>query len=195
MAAHLARTQLVADPLALYDAQHLIDMVQSVAGALLKVAPVYVRDGASGSPRELTPAELEGAAVSDAGSLLTLADGRHFSAITIKRRDLRQAIAILRALGVPGLRPAGADGAQKPVAPRSDQIFELLAQIEDLLARPPVPPNIHTLLVSIARDAGDGRVANLAMQLMSALQESAAERVAALRVELRAALEGTARSR
>lgn len=37
VAAHLARTQLVADPLARYDGDHLLEMVNAVAQALTRV--------------------------------------------------------------------------------------------------------------------------------------------------------------
>ncbi|HEX5767811.1 MAG TPA: hypothetical protein VFX94_06215, partial [Burkholderiales bacterium] len=105
VAAHLARTQLVPEPLAVYDSEHLSEMIDVVARALVRVAPLYVRDAGSGEPRELTAFELEGALIARAATLLTLKDGRSFSSASIKRADLRQAIVILKAVGVDELAP------------------------------------------------------------------------------------------
>ncbi len=44
VAAHLARTQLVRDPFHTYDGQHLLESLDVVANALLRVTPVYARD-------------------------------------------------------------------------------------------------------------------------------------------------------
>ena len=199
VAAHLSRTQLVADPLQRYDGQHLMDMVEGVARALVKVAPLYVRDNGVDAPRELTAAELDGAAVQEAGRLLVLRDGRRYTSMTIKRIDLRQAIAILRATGVPELHGSGARPqaqAAKPAAPVENPRVTL-ARIEALL-RPPLLAHqldeASRALVSIARHAERGRVANLAMQLMSAVQESNEERLALLLAQLRSTLEETAQS-
>lgn len=100
IAAHLARTQLVPDPLNAYDAQHLRDSVEVVARALTRVAPLYVNGAADGELRQLSEAELEGAKVKNGADTLVLRDGRAFSAVLIKRADLRQAIAILKAVGI-----------------------------------------------------------------------------------------------
>src|SRR5688500_8345984 len=108
VAAHLARTQLVPDPLGAYDGQHITEMVDVVGNALARVAPLYVQDPKQGSARELTPLELDGAAVRRAATLLVLRDGRTLSSVSMKRADLRQAIAILKAVGIPGLRTATA---------------------------------------------------------------------------------------
>ena len=196
VAAHLARTQLVTDPLQRYDGEHLIEMVEAVARALAKVAPLYIRDNGSAAPRELMAAELEGATVQEGGNLMVLRDGRRFTSMTIKRIDLRQAIAILKAVGVPELQGNGAK-AQPPAAkaakPAEDPLV-LLARIEELLRPPQQAAAASGLLVSIARHTESGRVANLAMQLMSALHESREDGVPGLLLELRSALEETASS-
>lgn len=116
VAAHLARTQLVPDPLNTYDGQHLAEMLDVVGNALARVAPLYVQDAKSGSARELTPAELEGASVQHSAIVLVLKDGRTLSSVSMKRADLRQAIAILKALSIPGLRGAPAN---EPAAPKA----------------------------------------------------------------------------
>jgi hypothetical protein len=175
VAAHLARTQLVVDPLAHYDPDHLIEMVDAVASALARVAPLYVHDATTGAPRELAPGELAGASVSEWGKRLTLKDGRSFGAVTVKRADLRQAIAILKVVGVPGLgRPTkpevpDAHAAVRPADPRAD-----LARIEALLELPLQPGVLEEMdrrLLHLARSA-PGPLANSAMKLMSVLHEA-----------------------
>ena len=94
VAAHLARSQLVPNPSANSDGRELLDIV---GGALLNVAPLYIRGGNTLDSRELTPAEIEGAAVGEGATVIVLKDGRRLGSVTMKRGDLRQAIAILKA--------------------------------------------------------------------------------------------------
>jgi hypothetical protein len=197
VAAHLARTQLVSDPLAIYDSQHLTEMIDIVAGAIAKVAPLYVQDPGSGTLRQLTESELEGATVKRSATNLVLRDGRTLSSVSLKRVDLRQAIAILKAVGIPELRTAQpAKEPQAPAAKAELNPAQRLDEIEKLLRPPLLTPQLqraNQMLVSIARNAPQGRVANLAMQLMSALHESEApeelpEVVPLLLARLRAAL-------
>jgi hypothetical protein len=197
VAAHLARTQLVPDPLNVYDGRHISDMVDAVANALARVAPLYVQDPNLGTPRELTPAELEGAAVRRAATVLVLKDGRTLSSVSIKRADLRQAIAVLKAVGIPELRPRP---AQQQPAPKADapQLAAQLIELESLLRPPLIEPQVNkanALAVAIARHARQGRVANLAMQLVSAVHEVRSQgapetqRVSLAIARLRAAVE------
>jgi hypothetical protein len=200
VAAHLARTQLVPEPLAVYDSQHMSDMIDIVARALAKVAPLHVRDAGSGEPRELSAAELEGAAISRAATTLTLGDGRSFSSVSIRRADLRQAIAILKAVGIEELAPRRKQEREAPRPDARDRAAELrsrVAEIEALLRAPLITDQVeraNRLIVATARQAPDGRVANLAMRLMSVLQESKGRdepstSVQAALVRLRTALE------
>jgi hypothetical protein len=177
VAAHLARTQLVPEPLAYYDSEHLAAMVDIVARALARVAPLYVRDSATGQPRELAPAELEGSVIARAATLLTLRDGRSFSSVSVRRADLRQAIAVLKAVGIEELAPRHRveEPPRTEARDRAAEIRQRVAEIEALL-RPPLAPDklerANRLIISTAREAPDGRVANLAMRLMSVVQES-----------------------
>jgi hypothetical protein len=175
VAAHLARTQLVPEPLAVYDTQHLAEMVDIVALALARVAPLYVRD--LGQPRELNGAELEGAAIRGGATVLTLRDGRTFSSVTMRRADLRQAIAILKAVGVAEIAPL--PKAPQPLPSqehdRAAKLRACVAEVEALLHPPVLPGHVeraNRLLIRAARQASDGNVANLAMRLMSLVQES-----------------------
>ena len=198
VAAHLARSQLVSDPLAIYDAQHLGEMLDLIAAALARVAPLYVQDPGGGTPRQFSEGELEGAAVKRGGGIVVLRDGRTLSSVTIKRVDLRQAIAILKAVGIPGLEPPRPfEEARAKTQTRMEPPLETLAQIERLLRPPLVPAQVeraNRLAVSLARDAANGRVANLAMQLMSVVLEAGQDnnadeaRLALAVARLRAAL-------
>jgi hypothetical protein len=177
VAAHLARTQLVRDPLALYDGQHLADTVHTVACALARVAPLYVREAKSAEPRELTAPELEGALVEPSATSLVLRDGRRFGSVSVKRGELREAIAMLKATGVPGLaayRPERLPGAMPKPRDRLAEIAGAMAELEELL-RAPLPvahaERAGRIAVSIARAAPHGLIANRAMQLVSALHE------------------------
>ena len=102
-AAHLARTQLVPDPLKPCDAQHLGESLDAVARALAKVAPLYLPDSQNGTLRELAASELEGATVAQGGNRVVLRDGSALCDVCIRRADLRQAIALLRAAGIAAL--------------------------------------------------------------------------------------------
>jgi hypothetical protein len=197
VAAHLARTQLIPDPLTPYDGQHMSETIDLVANALARVVPLYVSDPKLGAPRELSEAEREGATIKRGATLLALRDGRTLSSVSIKRGDLRQAIAILKAIGIPELvrraPPPTAEPAREPGVPLAGQV----AEIERLLQRPLLAEQINQanrLLVALARHAPQGRVANLAMRLMSAVHDDASNRaeaqeVSVLLARLRAAAE------
>ena len=200
VAAHLARSQLVPDPLNVYDGQHMNEMLDVVGNALARVAPLYAQDATAGAPRQLMEGELQGARVRRSATVLVLSDGRTLSGVSIKRADLRQAIAILKAVGIPELAPRRK--SEPGVAPTSDRRSELratLVELELLLRLPLVAAQVeraNRLIVAMARNAPDGRIANLAMRLMSTLQETRDDhtaasdsRVAVLLARLRAMLE------
>jgi hypothetical protein len=177
VAAHLARTQLVPDPLKVYDGQHLTDMLNVVGLALARTAPLHVIDPAAGEPRQLTPGEIEGAVAKRGASTLVLKDGRSLAGVSIKRSDLRQAIAILKAVGLPEIAPAPAPPKAADPAPAANlaAVRARLTEVEGLLVPPLLPTQVERAkagAVWIARHAPHGRVANLAMQLMSALHET-----------------------
>jgi hypothetical protein len=203
VAAHLARTQLIPDPLTPYDGQHMSETIDLVANALARVVPLYVSDPKLGAPRELSEAEREGATIKRGATLLALRDGRTLSSVSIKRGDLRQAIAILKAIGIPELvRRAPPiptpEPAREPRVPLAAQIGE----IEKLLQRPLLSQEIskaNRLLVALARHAPNGHLSNIAMRLMSAAHDAASSRgeaqeVRVLLARLRVAAEETDRA-
>ena len=177
VAAHLARTQLVPEPLKLYDSQHLGEMLNIVAQALARTAPLQITDAASGEKRALGALDLEGAVAKRGATALVLKDGRTLTGVSVRRSDLRQAIAILKAVGIPELTPAPA-AAPKPGANGNggtEALRARFAEVDRLLTPPLLPAQVEQAkagAVWIARHAPHGRVANLAMQLMSSLQET-----------------------
>jgi hypothetical protein len=199
VAAHLARSQLVPDPLSVYDAQHLVEVLDAVGNALARVAPLYIQDPQAGAPRQLMEGELQGARATRSATILVLSDGRSLSGVSIKRVDLRQAIAILKALGIQELAPR--QKSEPPGALALDRLEALrasLAEIEALLRLPLVPAQVeraNRLIVAMARNAPDGRVSNLAMRLMSTLHEMRDDKtsgegmIPVILTRLRAALE------
>ena len=196
VAAHLARTQLLPDPLTPYDGQHMSETIDVVANALARVVPLYVNDPKVGAPRELVDAEREGAMIKRGATLVVLRDGRTLSSVSIKRGDLRQAIAVLKAIGVPELvRRAPPSSPPVPAPDRQAQLATKLAQLEGMLLRPPLPPEHHEscnrLLIAMARGAPHGRIANLAMRLMSAVHDGGTSQteIGVLIARLRAAVQ------
>ena len=181
VAAHLARTQLVPDPLRVYDGQHLSEMVNLVAMALARTSPLYVFDPRAAQPRQLTAAELEGAVAKRAASVLQLQDGRMLAGVTMRRGDLRQAIAILKTIGLQEIAPQFAAAEPERVAARAPaevgrgMVMQQLVQLENLLTPPLIAEQVNKAkqaALFIARHAPHGRVANLAMQLMSSLHDA-----------------------
>ena len=176
VAAHLARTQLIPDPLTPYDGQHMSETIDVVANALARVVPLYVNDPKVGAPRELAEPEREGATIRRGATLVVLRDGRALSSVSIKRGDLRQAIAILKAVGVPELvRRAPPPPTPGPAPDRRSELAAQVLELERIL-KPPVLPDhrerCNRLLIAMARGAPHGRIANLAMRLMSAVHDA-----------------------
>lgn len=203
VAAHLVRSHLIPDPLNSYDALHMSQTLDLVGNALARVAPFYVQDAQALTARPLTEAELEGAQVRRGAALVVLRDGRSLSGVSIKRSDLRQAIAILQAIGIQDLLPQREAKAPPQAAadPRSEAC-RCMDELEVLLRPPRAPAQVrraNSLLVWIARHALHGRVANLAMRLMSAVHDARDnaddQQIALLTARLRAALEESSVSR
>jgi hypothetical protein len=168
----------VPDPLKVYDSQHLGEMLNVVAQALARTAPLQVTDTASGEKRPLSSLDLEGAVAKRGATALQLKDGRTLTGVSIRRTDLRQAIAILKAVGIPEFTPAPA-AAPKPNGNGNgggvDGLRARFAEVDRLLTPPLLPAQVEqakAAAVWIARHAPHGRVANLAMQLMSSLHET-----------------------
>lgn len=182
VAAHLAGTQLLPQ---MYAGKHVAEMLNIVALALARTAPIYLPDAHSGEPRQLAPHELEGATVRSGAAQLVLQDGRALAGASLRRVELRQAIAMLKARGLRQFAPQLAAAIDQAKAPRvaeapapprpaPEALRARLEEVEALLAPPLLGTQVErakAAAIWIARNAPQGRVANLAMQLMSALQD------------------------
>lgn len=202
VASHLALTQLVKDPLASKNAQHKLEKLDLVGSALARSAPLYVLEVKTDEPRQLTPEELDGARAKSGASTLVLKDGRILSGVSIKRADLRQAIALLKAVGLAELGGASAD-REDPNLPKSaaaqgmEGLRAEVARIEALLSFPLLPAQVeraNVLAIALARRAPAGRISNLAMRLLSAVHdarrgEGGEENIRVMLARLRAAVD------
>jgi hypothetical protein len=181
-AVRLARTQLTADPLKVHDEE-----LDFVALALARTVPLYAAAPAGSEPRQLTPLELEGAVPRNGATLLVLRDGRALAGVTVRRGDLRQAIAILRAVGLGDAAPVPHAKAAAPNG--AESLLARAAELETLIDAPGEVERAKKAALWIARNSVRGQVANLAMQLMSALQEQRdADACRAILARLRQAL-------
>jgi len=142
-----------------------------VGNALTRLVPVYLQRRGSARPRALSEGELEGSEVMHSATVLLLKDGRSLSSVSIRRRDLKRGIALLKTVGIAEL---GKARPRKPESPAA----ELVAKVDEIekLIRPPLLPSqmdrVSVLAVGIARSAPDGSTAHLAMRLLSALHDA-----------------------
>jgi len=120
----------------------------------------------------------------------------------MRRGELRQAIAVLKAVGIPELKFPRAE-EPPPFAPSANgngaDLLKLVQEMQRLLTPPLVASQYdgaNRIALALARKAPQGRVSNLAMQLMSCLHEARGvdrlpERCTVIFARLRAALEET----
>jgi hypothetical protein len=87
-----------------YDGEHLSEVLTRVAQALVQVAQVYALDEVTRERRPLT--ESERAEVKRGATVVVLPDGRRLTDVSIRRHDLRDAIAALKAKGFAVTRPS-----------------------------------------------------------------------------------------
>jgi len=193
VAAHLARSQLVSKRDVRYDTEHFLEMLDVAARALLKSAAIYVRDGPGSDPRELRIDELEGATVIQCGQFVVLSDGRKLSA-SIKRSDLRDAIALLSCVGTRSSAESPSRSANLG-ANRADLTVSV-EELERLLKPPFISAELekaHRILIRMARHAKLPGLSNIAMRLMTAMnecsgREALSKTAMTLLAQLRAAL-------
>lgn len=182
VAASIAFHQLVPNSSEAYDAERLGELQNLIARALSKVVPLHALDRDRGTLRQLDDEELQGARFKRGATLLVVDDGRVLlSNLWMLRGDLKEAVAILTHVGIAAIAPGSVAPHPPPAAkPQEDQKNpdSLLARLEELekLLRAPLPAGqlqkANKLAVSIARNAPNGGIANLAMLLMSAANES-----------------------
>jgi hypothetical protein len=77
-------------------ADEIIDVLNAVASAIANVAPIYTADRPSGTPRQLAPIELIHCRFERGATVLKTSFGLEYRHLSIRRDDMRTAIAILR---------------------------------------------------------------------------------------------------
>jgi hypothetical protein len=173
VAVQLASSELIEEQRGDSGAQHIGGMLNVIGNALVRVVPVYFQDAGVAKPRPLSQGELEGSEVMHSATALVLKDGRTLTTVSVKRRDLRRAIAVLRTTGIPQL-------ASRRARTPATQYEELLAKVAEIehLVRPPLLPSqvdrVSTLAISIARSAPQGGIATHAVRLLGALYDARA---------------------
>ena len=99
-ASGIAYDQLADRKRGFYEPEHFNEVLNMAALALIRIAPVYLIDSATGERRRLSDAELLDAQVTRGASALVLADGRTVKDLSLLRSDLRTAITILKGTGL-----------------------------------------------------------------------------------------------
>ncbi|MGH8741053.1 MAG: hypothetical protein ACREUN_09095 [Burkholderiales bacterium] len=77
-------------------ADDVIEVLDLVAGAIANVAPIYTSDRPTGTPRQLAPIELIHCRFERGATVLKTSFGPEYTNLSIRRDDMRTAIAILR---------------------------------------------------------------------------------------------------
>jgi hypothetical protein len=178
VAAGLARAQLVPNPVGVYDAHHLSEMLELMAAAIARVAPVYALSARTGELRRIGDEELDGARFERGATVLLLKDGTAIGSVSVTRGDLRHAVAVLKTIGFQAEARAATPQPEPPVA---KSFAAPLAEIEKLARLPLAPAHIdkvNRLAMEIVRAARSGPIVNHAMQLMSALHHARVNRQA-----------------
>lgn len=172
VAAGIARAQLVPNPVGVYDARHLSEMLEVMAAAIARVAPIHATNARTGEVRRLTEEDLEGASFARGATTLVLKDGTTIAGVSITRGDLRHAVVVLKTIGF----QAEADADKPDPEPaRAENVDALVAEIEQLLLLPLTPEyidKVNRLTMKIVRAARTGPIVNHAMQLISALHHA-----------------------
>jgi hypothetical protein len=168
VAAGLAHAQLVPSPVGVYP---LSEVLEVMASAIARVAPIYAMNARTGEVRKLTYEELDGAKFERGAAALVLKDGTAIASVSITRGDLRHAVAVLQTIGFQ------AEPAEKPEPEpaRAASFAPALAEIEHLVRLPLAPlyiDKVNRLAMEVVRAARVGPVVNHAMQLISALHHA-----------------------
>ena len=172
VAAGLARAQLVPNSVGVYDPLHLSEMLEVMAAAIARVAPIYAMNARTGEVRRLTDDQLDGATFKRGATTLVLSDGTAIGSVSITRGDLRHAVAVLKTIGFQG-EPQAAKLQAEPAPAQS--LAAALAEIERRVRLPLMPAyidKVNRLAMEIVRTAKSGPVVNHAMQLISTLHHA-----------------------
>ena len=95
-AAAVVYQQVMGVPVPAGSAADAAVILDRVAGAIANVAPIYTADRPSGTPRQLAPIELIHCRFVGGAARLRTSFGLEYGALSIRREDMRSAIAILK---------------------------------------------------------------------------------------------------
>lgn len=95
-AAAVVYHQVMGTTSATESADDVIEVLDRVAGAIANVAPIYTSDRPSGTPRQLAPIELIHCRFELGATVLKTSFGLEYRNLSIRREDMRTAIAILK---------------------------------------------------------------------------------------------------
>ncbi len=82
------------------DAAEMNEVLQRVSHVLSNVVPIYSLDEDSATPRQLSPGDLLNRAFQRGATMLRKSDGTECHGLTVRRDDMRSAIAILSRAGI-----------------------------------------------------------------------------------------------
>ena len=98
-AAVIVYQQVMETPLAYDSVAAMNEILHGVAHALSNVAPIYALDGDSAMPKQLEPIDLLRGEFQRGATILRTPNGTEYRSLSIRRDDMRAAIAILRGAG------------------------------------------------------------------------------------------------
>jgi hypothetical protein len=81
-------------------AEEMEDILDRAAVAISNVAPIYVRDEASGVQRQLAPIELLQSRFEHGATVLVMRNGTQYRDLTVRSIDLRMTVDILKRAGI-----------------------------------------------------------------------------------------------
>ncbi|MDQ5850238.1 MAG: hypothetical protein M3544_14870 [Pseudomonadota bacterium] len=82
------------------NADEMEDILDRAAVAISNVAPIYVRDEASGVQRQLAPIELLQSRFERGATVLVMKDGTEHRELSVRSIDLRMTVDILKRAGI-----------------------------------------------------------------------------------------------
>ena len=83
----------------------VIEVLNAVASAIANVAPIYTSDRPTGTPRQLAPIELIHCRFERGATVLKTSFGLEYGNLSIRRDDMRSALAILRGARISFRKP------------------------------------------------------------------------------------------
>jgi hypothetical protein len=99
-AAAVVYHQITGDTRDIQSADDVDEILNRVANAIANVAVIYTADRAAGGPRQVAPIELIHCRFERGATVLRTSFGLEYRDLSIRRSDMRSALAILRGAGI-----------------------------------------------------------------------------------------------